>query len=168
MDTGTRHASGKSGHEAQVINGNIYIFGGSSAAVRVPLTTVEVYGTVEAPQSVDPVGKLLETWEQSKQDNSSPVGWVKRGMRKNLQTIRKILIFNDTLIEKDIHFKSENGTYETVTDNLRILVKKFSCFLQIFLTFTQIVGIINTIRTVFCKFVAIFLTFARTVGIIKG
>lgn len=53
---------GKSGHEAQVINGNIYIFGGSSAGVRALLTTVEVYGNIEVPQSVDPVGKLLETW----------------------------------------------------------------------------------------------------------
>ena len=53
---------GKSGHEAEVINGEIYIFGGSSADVRVPLTTVEVYGTGEVPQSIDPVGKLVETW----------------------------------------------------------------------------------------------------------
>ncbi len=53
---------GKSGHKAEVINGEIYIFGGSSAGVHTPLTTVEVYGTGEAPQSVDPIGKLLETW----------------------------------------------------------------------------------------------------------
>ena len=53
---------GKAGHAAEVINGNIYIFGGSSADVRGPLTTVEVYGTAEVPQSVDPVGKLVETW----------------------------------------------------------------------------------------------------------
>ena len=53
---------GKSGHEAVVINGEIYILGGNSAEVRTPLTTVEVYGTGEAPQSVDPIGKLVETW----------------------------------------------------------------------------------------------------------
>ena len=53
---------GKSGHEAEVINGNIYIFGGSAAGVWAPLTDVEVYGTDELPQSVDPVGKLVETW----------------------------------------------------------------------------------------------------------
>ena len=53
---------GKSGHAAEVINGNIYIFGGSSADVRGPLTTVEVYGTGEVSQSVDPVGKLIKTW----------------------------------------------------------------------------------------------------------
>ena len=53
---------GKSGHAAEVINGNIYIFGGSSAYVRGPLTTVEVYGTGEVSQSVDPVGKLIKTW----------------------------------------------------------------------------------------------------------
>ena len=53
---------GKSGHAAEVINGEIYIFGGSSAGVFAPLTTVEVYGTGEVPQSVDPVGKLLKTW----------------------------------------------------------------------------------------------------------
>lgn len=39
---------------------------------------------------------------QSKQGNSSPVGWVERGTIKNLQTLRKILIFNDTFIERDI------------------------------------------------------------------
>ena len=46
------------------IGGEIEVFGvgGSSAAVRGPLTTVEVYGTGEAPQSVDPAGKLLKTW----------------------------------------------------------------------------------------------------------
>lgn len=53
---------GKSGHEAEVINGEIYILGGSSAGVRAPLTTVEVYGTGEVPRSVDPVGKLMRTW----------------------------------------------------------------------------------------------------------
>ena len=53
---------GKSGHEAEVINGNIYIFGGSAAGVWAPLTDVEVYGTDELPQSVDPVGKLVKTW----------------------------------------------------------------------------------------------------------
>ena len=53
---------GKSTHRAEVINGEIYIFGGSRAGVFVPLTTVEVYGTGNVPRSVDPVGKLVETW----------------------------------------------------------------------------------------------------------
>lgn len=53
---------GKARHAAEVINGEIYIFGGSRAGVFVPLTTVEVYGTGEIPRSVDPVGKLVETW----------------------------------------------------------------------------------------------------------
>ena len=53
---------GKSGHEAEVINGNIYIFGGSSAGIRAPLTTVEVYGTGEVPRSVNPAGKVMSTW----------------------------------------------------------------------------------------------------------
>ena len=53
---------GKSGHGAAVINGNIYIFGGSTAGVWAPLTDVEVYGTGEVPRSVDPVEKLVETW----------------------------------------------------------------------------------------------------------
>lgn len=53
---------GKSGHAAEVVNGEIYIFGGSSAGVRAPLTDVEVYGTGEIPQRVDPVGKLVKTW----------------------------------------------------------------------------------------------------------
>ena len=39
--------------------------------------------------------------------------------------------------------------------------------MQIFLTFAEIMSIINTIRAVTPKFLAIFLTFARTVGIIK-
>ena len=57
---------GKSGHEAAVINGNIYIFGGSTAGVWAPLTDVEVYGTDELPQSVDPAGKLVKTWSAIK------------------------------------------------------------------------------------------------------
>ena len=40
-------------------------------------------------------------------------------------------------------------------------------FFQIFLTFTEIVSIINAIRAVTRKFITIFLTFVRTVGIIK-
>ena len=61
---------GKSGHEAEVINGEIYIFGGSSAGVWAPLTTVEVYGTGEVPQNVDPVGKLMKTWGKIKTDDN--------------------------------------------------------------------------------------------------
>ena len=52
---------GRWAHAAEVINGNIYIFGGNSAHIR-PLTTVEVYGTGEVSQSVDPIGKLVENW----------------------------------------------------------------------------------------------------------
>ena len=37
----------KSGHEAEVIDGKIYIFGGNSAGVGVPLTSVEVYDPKE-------------------------------------------------------------------------------------------------------------------------
>ena len=52
---------GRWAHKAEVVNGNIYIFGGNSAHIR-PLTTVEAYVTGEASQSVDPIGKLVETW----------------------------------------------------------------------------------------------------------
>ena len=58
----------RSGHRAEVINGNIYIFGGSNDAFR-PLTTVAVYGTVEVPRRVDPMGKLVQTSETIKNSN---------------------------------------------------------------------------------------------------
>ena len=58
----------RSGHRAEVINGNIYIFGGSNDVFR-PLTTVEVYGTVGVPRSVDPIGKLVQTSETLKNSN---------------------------------------------------------------------------------------------------
>ena len=58
----------RSGHKAEVINGNIYIFGGSNDVFR-PLTTVEVYGTVEIPQSINPTGKLVQTWGTIKKSN---------------------------------------------------------------------------------------------------
>ena len=58
---GSDMSFGRWAHKAAVVNRNIYIFGGNSAHIR-PLTTVEVYGTGEVPRSVDPVGKLLETW----------------------------------------------------------------------------------------------------------
>ena len=53
---------GKSGHTAEVIKGNIYIFGGSNIDHEGPFVTVEVYDTGEFPQSVDPIGKLLKPW----------------------------------------------------------------------------------------------------------
>ncbi|MDD9976099.1 MAG: sigma-70 family RNA polymerase sigma factor, partial [Candidatus Poribacteria bacterium] len=59
---------GKWGHRAEVINENIYIFGGSSAVFR-PLTMIEVYGIGEVSQSVDPTGKLVQTWETTKNSN---------------------------------------------------------------------------------------------------
>ena len=58
----------RSGHRAEVINGNIYIFGGSNDAFR-PLTTVAVYGTDGVPRSVDPIGKLVQTSETPKKSN---------------------------------------------------------------------------------------------------
>ena len=60
---------GKTGHEAEVIKGNIYIFGGHSGGDE-DLVTVEVYDTGEVPQSVDPIGKLVKTWGAiKKRDN---------------------------------------------------------------------------------------------------
>ena len=59
---------GKWGHRAEVINENIYIFGGSSAVFR-PLTMIEVYGIGEVSQSVDPTGKLVQTWKTTKNSN---------------------------------------------------------------------------------------------------
>lgn len=52
----------KSGHDAIVINGAIYVFGGNSGGGEDPLVTVEVYGAEEIFQSVDPAGKLVKTW----------------------------------------------------------------------------------------------------------
>ena len=59
---------GRWGHRAEVINENIYIFGGSSAVFR-PLTMIDVYGTGEVSRSVDPMGKLMPTWETVKNSN---------------------------------------------------------------------------------------------------
>ena len=53
---------GKSGHEAEVINGNIYVFGGRRAGHKGPLLTVEVYDPGEVSQSVNPTGKLVKMW----------------------------------------------------------------------------------------------------------
>ena len=52
----------KSGHDAIVINGAIYVFGGNSGGGEDPLVTVKVYGAEEIFQSVDPAGKLVKTW----------------------------------------------------------------------------------------------------------
>ena len=59
---------GKWGHRAEVINENIYIFGGSSAVFR-HLTMIEVYGTGEVSRSVDPIGKLVQMSETIKNSN---------------------------------------------------------------------------------------------------
>ena len=59
---------GKWAHRAEVINEKIYIFGGNSAVFR-PLTMIEVYGTGEVSRSVDPMGKLVQTWETIKSSN---------------------------------------------------------------------------------------------------
>ena len=59
---------GRWGHRAEVINENIYTFGGNSAAFR-PLTMIDVYGTGEVSQSVDPMEKLVQTWKTIKNSN---------------------------------------------------------------------------------------------------
>ena len=57
---------GKFGHRAEVINGDIYTFGGNSAVFR-PLTLIDVYGRIgEVSRNVDPMGKLLQTWKTTK------------------------------------------------------------------------------------------------------
>ena len=59
---------GKWGHRAEVINENIYIFGGNSAVFK-PLTMIDVYGTGEVSQSVDPMEKFVQTWKTIKNSN---------------------------------------------------------------------------------------------------
>ncbi len=59
---------GRCVHRAEVINENIYIFGGISA-VFGHLTMIDVYGTSEASRSVDPTGKLVSTSERTKNSN---------------------------------------------------------------------------------------------------
>lgn len=53
---------GKSGHTAEKIKGDIYIFGGSNIQHKDPFVTVEVYDTGEAFLNVNPTGKLVKTW----------------------------------------------------------------------------------------------------------
>lgn len=52
----------KLGHTAEVINGEIYIFGGHGADDEDPLITVEVYDTAMVRDLITPIGKLLKTW----------------------------------------------------------------------------------------------------------
>ena len=59
---------GRWAHRAEVINENIYIFGGVSAVLR-PLTMIEVYGTAEVSRSTAPMEKLLQTSETIKNSN---------------------------------------------------------------------------------------------------
>ena len=61
----------KSGHKAEVINGNIYIIDGP-AHNDTPFATVEVYDTGEFHQSVDPIGKRLERWGMIKKVDILP------------------------------------------------------------------------------------------------
>ena len=58
--------SGKLGHAAGVINGQIYILGGRRADHNGELSTVEVYDPGEVSQSVNPSGKLVKTWGRLK------------------------------------------------------------------------------------------------------
>ena len=53
---------GKWAHRAEVINEDIYTFGGNSAAFR-PLTLIDVYGTGEVSQNVDPDGETCANVE---------------------------------------------------------------------------------------------------------
>ena len=52
---------GKFGHATEIIDGQIYIFGGNSAGVQGPLTSVEVYDPREVAQRVNPIGKFVKT-----------------------------------------------------------------------------------------------------------
>ena len=52
----------KLGHTAEVINGEIYIFGWHSDDDEDPRVTVEAYSVAETAQPVNPAGKLLKTW----------------------------------------------------------------------------------------------------------
>ena len=52
----------KLGHTAEVINGEIYFFGGHSDGDENPRVTVEAYSVAETAQPVNPTGKLLKTW----------------------------------------------------------------------------------------------------------
>ena len=52
----------KLGHTAEVINGEIYFFGGHSDGDEDPSVTVEAYNIAKAAQPVNPTGKLLKTW----------------------------------------------------------------------------------------------------------
>ena len=49
---------GKSGHETEVIDGQIYIFGGDSLGVNGPLTSVEVYDPREVARRINSIEKL--------------------------------------------------------------------------------------------------------------
>ena len=52
---------GKSGHTTEVIDGQIYIFGGNSLVGGDPLTSVEVYDPGPVSQRVNSIGKLMQT-----------------------------------------------------------------------------------------------------------
>jgi len=52
---------GKSGHTTEVIDGQIYIFGGNSLVGGDPLTSVEVYDPGSVSQRVNSIGKLMQT-----------------------------------------------------------------------------------------------------------
>ena len=52
---------GKWGHTTEVIDGQIYIFGGSNLVGGDPLTSVEVYDPRAVAQRANPIGKLTQT-----------------------------------------------------------------------------------------------------------
>ncbi len=53
--------TGKSGHTTEVIDGQIYIFGGANSAGGAPLTSVEVYDPSAVSQGMDPIGNFVKT-----------------------------------------------------------------------------------------------------------
>ncbi len=53
--------TGKSGHTTEVIDGQIYIFGGANSAGGAPLTSVEVYDPSAVSQRVNSIGRLMQT-----------------------------------------------------------------------------------------------------------
>ena len=61
---------GKSGHATEVIDGQIYIFGGNSDVAQGPLTSVEVYDAKAVSEHVNSIGEFVKTWETVKKDSN--------------------------------------------------------------------------------------------------
>ena len=53
--------TGRSGHTTEVIDGQIYIFGGDSRFGQAPLTSVEVYDTSAVPQHLNTIENFVKT-----------------------------------------------------------------------------------------------------------